>query len=182
MKQSPGRRSFLAMTGTSASVALAGCSGPTTQSQTEGDEGTTADGDEGAAPEGEATLTVQVQGDQEALSSFQEELQTELENGNITRTEAQEELQSRQEELITNATTTFEDSVENADAVTIDNAAPEDGLLRLTAPATTFVNGLEDGDLAAVLPGEYYDQYLQQQQIEEAVDQATNQENNTTSS
>ncbi|MFY4816496.1 hypothetical protein ACOJIV_28055, partial [Haloarcula sp. AONF1] len=153
---------------------LAGCSGPTGQSQAEGNEGTT--------PDGEATLTIQIRGDQEALTSFQEELQTELENGNITRTEAQEEYESKQQELITNATTTYKDSVADADAVAVNDVAPEVGLLRLTAPATTFVNGLEDGDLAAVLPNEYYDQYLQQQQIQDAVeDQAANQENNSTS-
>ncbi len=54
-------------------------------------------------------------------------------------------------------------------------------MLRIDAPAATFVDGLEDGDLAAVLPSEYYDQYIQQQQFQEELNQQTaDQGNNTT--
>ncbi|MFC7187420.1 hypothetical protein [Halorubrum yunnanense] len=169
-----GRRSFLAMTGTGATAALAGCSALDGQSQTDGD------GD--AASESAATLTVQIRADQTELTEFQEELQAGVESGNLTRTEAQQEYQSKQEELIRDAATAYEDAVADDDAVSVEDAEPAAGLLRLTAPATTFVGGLEDGDLAAILPADYYDQFLQRQGLQEDADGgATDEENETAS-
>ena len=176
MDQNPGRRSFLAATGASATVALAGCSNQNSPSQTDGDE------DPQETPDTEATLTIQIQGDRDELTRFQEELQEDVENGNITSTEAQQEFQNKQDELIEEATSAFEDTAADDDAVSIEDSSPEYGMLRITAPASTFVNGLEDGELAAVLPAGYYDQFIQQQQLQEGLSQQTDaQENNTTS-
>ena len=175
MKQNPGRRSFLAATGASATAALAGCSNQNAPSQT-GDE------DAEETLDAEATLTIQIQGDRDELTRFQEELQKDVENGNITSTEAQQEFQNKQDELIEEATSAFEDTAADDDAVSIEDSSPEFGMLRITAPATTFVNGLEDGELAAVLPAGYYNQFIQQQQLQEGLTQQTDaQENNTTS-
>ncbi|WP_141212951.1 hypothetical protein [Halorubrum sp. Ea1] len=173
MTQSSGRRSFLALTGTSATAALAGCTDLNTQPQTDGDEGATTDS--------EATLTVQIRADQAELTSFQEELRADIENGNLSRAEAQQAYQNKQEELIQNATSTYEDAVADDNAVSVQDAEPTVGLLRLTAPAATFVSGLEDGDLAAILPAAYFDQYLQQQQLQENNKQQTEEETNNTS-
>ncbi|KDS90112.1 hypothetical protein FK85_21945 [Halorubrum saccharovorum] len=161
------------MTGASATAALAGCSTQNAPSQTDGDSEET--------PGTEATLTVQIQGDQEALTSFQEDLQADVDNGTVTRAEAQQEFQNKQEELITEATNEYEEAAADDDAVSVADSSPEYGMLRIDAPAATFVDGLEDGDLAAVLPSEYYDQYIQQQQFQEELNQQTaDQGNNTT--
>ena len=174
MTQISGRRSFLALTGTGATAALAGCSALDAPSQTDGD------GD--AAADAAATLTVQIRADQAELTEFQEELQADVESGNLTRTEAQQEYQSRQEELIRDAATAYEDDVADDDAVSVEDAEPAAGLLRLTAPATTFVGGLEGGDLAAILPADYYDQFLQRQGLQADADGgATDGENETAS-
>jgi hypothetical protein len=175
MKQNPGRRSFLAATGASATAALAGCSNQNAPSQTDGE-------DTEETPDAEATLTIQIQGDRDELTSFQEELQEDVENGNITSTEAQQEFQNKQDELIEEAANAFEKTTADDDAVSIEDSSPEYGMLRITAPATTFVDGLEEGELAAVLPAGYYDQYIQQQQLQERLSQQTDaQGNNTTS-
>jgi hypothetical protein len=170
MTQFSGRRSFLALTGSGATAALAGCSALEAPSQTDGD------GD--AASDAAATLTVQIRADQAELTEFQEELQADVESGNVTRAEAQQEFQSKREELIRDAATAYEDAVAGDDAVSVEDATPAAGLLRLTAPAATFVTGLSDGDLAAVLPADYYDRYLGQQ---EAEGPATDGENDTAS-
>jgi hypothetical protein len=173
MTRLSGRRSFLALTGTGATAALAGCSALDAPSQTDGD------GD--AAADAAATLTVQIRAEQAALTEFQEELQADVESGNLTRTEAQQEYRSKREELIRDAATAYEDDVADDDAVSVEDAEPAAGLLRLTAPATTFVGGLEDGDLAAILPADYYDQFLQRQGVQEDTGGATDGENETAS-
>lgn len=174
MDYRPSRRSFLAVSGAGAAGTLAGCTSSDNQPQT--------DGGESANSETEATLTVQVQADQQKLTSLQEELQAEIEAGDTTRQEAQKELQNRQVALTKEAASAYEETASDNDAITVEDATPEYGILRVTAPAITFVNGLEDGTAAAILPSGYYDQYLQQQQVQDQMEQqAENQETNTSS-
>ncbi len=173
MEYRPDRRAFLALTGTSATAGLAGCSSLNPQSQT--------DGDEGGNPDTAATLAIQVQPDQEELRTLQEELQADLEDEEISQAEAQQELQSKQAELTEKAVIEYEETAADDDAISVDDSEPEYGILRITAPATTFVSALENGDFAAVLPSEYYDQYIQQQEQQQALqEQMEEQENNTT--
>ncbi|MFC7323279.1 hypothetical protein ACFQMF_01665 [Halorubrum rutilum] len=181
MTDGTNRRSFLAVTGTSTAAALAGCSGGSPSQTDDGNE-TTANDDESEAEAPDpteatqATLTIQVQPDQEALTTAQEDLQEQIEEGELTRQEAQEELQSTQAELTAEAVRAYEETAADADGVSVEDAGPEYGLLRVNAPAATFVRGLQDGDVSAVLPSEYYVQYIRQQRIQEQI--ATQQEDN----
>ncbi|PHQ45835.1 hypothetical protein DJ68_10635 [Halorubrum sp. C3] len=179
MTDETNRRSFLAVTGTSTAAALAGCAGQSPLQTNDGNETTENDGDSEANAT-EATLTLQVQPDQDALTAAQEDLQEQIEEGEITRQEAQEEYQSTQTELTAEAVSAYEETAADTDGVSVEDAGPEYGLLRVNAPAATFVNGLQDGDVSAVLPSEYYDQYLQQQQIQEQIANQQEGDGNTT--
>ncbi|MFW6004014.1 MAG: hypothetical protein ACOCPV_00090 [Halodesulfurarchaeum sp.] len=171
----PDRRSFLVLTGTSATAALAGCTSLDSQS--------TTDGEGEDSPGSEATLTAQVQPDQEELQTLQEDLQSEIEDGELSEEEAQQELQEKQAELTAEAVRSYEEEVADEESVTVEDSEPEYGILRISAPATTLVSTLEDGGFAALLSSEYYDQYIQQQEqqqaLQEQMEEQTGEQNET---
>lgn len=178
MQYRPDRRSFLALTSTSATAALAGCSSLNSLSQ--------SDENDGNNPDAEATLTVQVQPDQEELITLEEELRKEMEEGETSQSEAQQELQSKQAELTKEAVSAYEETAADDDAISVEDSESEYGILHVNAPAATFVSALQNGDIAAILPKEYYDQYIQQQEQQEQQQELQEemmeeQENNTTS-
>lgn len=153
------RRSFLALTSTSAMGAIAGCSSLNSQSQTE----------ESTGDSGTNTLTAQVQPDQEELTALQEDLQQEIEDGEISQEEAQQELQSKQVELTEDAVSSYEEIAADDESISVENSESEYGILQVNAPANTLVNALQNGDFAALLPKAYYDQYIQQQEQQQAI-------------
>lgn len=174
MDQHPDRRSFLALTGTSAIGAIAGCSGLNSPSQSDGNQGDDSDAT--------ATLTVQVQPDQEELTTLQEDLQQEIADGETSQQEAQQELQSKQVELTEEAVNSYEETAADDDAISVENSESEYGLLQVDAPATTLVSALQNGEIAALLPEEYYEQYIQQQEQQQAIrEQLGDQQGNGTS-
>lgn len=166
MPRRSNRRSFLALTGTGATAALAGCASLRSQF---GNDGGGEDADGSDSSETESTLTVQVQPDREELVAFREDLQAEMDEGETSQEDAQRALQSKQTELTEEAVNAYEGTAEDDDAVTVEESEPEYGILRVEAPATTFVRALEDGEVAAILPRAYYEQFLQQQQMQRAM-------------
>lgn len=180
MKNQPNRRSFLALTGTTSIGAIAGCANLNSQSEPDESDGDDSTENEGDSSGTTATLTAQIQPDQEELTAFQEELQTEIEDGETSQREAQQELQSKRTELIEQAVSSYEETSADDDTISVENSDSESGLLQLDAPATTFVSALQEGDLAGVFPEEYYEQYIQQrEQQQELQEQMEQQENDT---
>lgn len=100
--------------------------------------------------------------------AFQEELQAEMEDGETDEAEAQQEIQSKRAELTEEAVNAYEEKASSDDAISIEDSEAEYGMLRVESPADTLVDALQNGDIAAILPGEYYDQYIQQQEQREA--------------
>lgn len=148
------RRTFLTVTSVSATAGLAGCSDFNFMTQ---DGENTDNGVSGP-------LTIQVQPDQEQLVTLQEELQTEIEAGETTETEAEEELGARRTELTEEAVDTFEETASNDESISVENSESEHGILRVNAPPETLIDHLQNGEIGGILPDAYYDQYLQQQQ------------------
>ncbi|SFS88521.1 twin-arginine translocation signal domain-containing protein [Halostagnicola kamekurae] len=148
------RRTFLTFTGASATAGLAGCSGLDSMTQ---------QGENGAS----GPVTIQIQPDQEEYATLQEELQSEMEAGEISESEAREELETRQAELTERAVSNFEGTASNHESVSVEDADAEYGILRVTAPPETLIEQLQSGTLGGILPEAYYDQYLEQQKRRE---------------
>ena len=146
------RRGLLALAGTGLAASLAGCS----QLESIG----------GSADETTDTVTLQIRPDEEAAASLGEEIQADIESGNISRQEAQLEYQKRQLELVEAAATDFEESVSDTD-ITIEESETAYGLFLVAGSDAAILGTLRDGTAGAIYPGEQYDALVQQQQQRE---------------
>ncbi|WP_222918699.1 hypothetical protein [Natrinema sp. SYSU A 869] len=146
------RRGFLALSGTGAAASLAGCSQLDSIGQSN---------DEGANG-----VTLSVTPDQEELVSLEEEIQADIDNGNLSEQEAGQEFQDRRLELMKETTTSFEESAGESD-LSVEESKPKYGLLRVTGPDEAIMDTLRNGDVSGIYPGEQYDMFIQRQQQQE---------------
>ncbi|MGQ3413366.1 hypothetical protein ACT4ML_14015 [Natrinema sp. LN54] len=153
MSKLPTRRGFLALTGTGAAASLAGCS--QLDSLTQNGSG---DSDE--------AVTVTVRPDQDDLTALQEEVQSDVDNNNLSQQEAQQAYRERQRELVAEAATDFEESASESE-FTIESSETDYGLFRVTGPDEAIMDALRNGDISGIYPGERYDLLVQQQQQRE---------------
>lgn len=149
MSNIPTRRSFLALTGTAAAASLAGCSqfGSTDQ---------TADGST-------EPVTVQITADEEKVTSLRQEIEADIENGDLSQQEGRLEYQERRLELVESAATSFEETVSESE-FTIEKSETAYGLFLIAGPADAILSKLQDGSVGGIYPGDQYDQRVQQQQ------------------
>ncbi|WP_226479421.1 hypothetical protein [Natrinema amylolyticum] len=144
------RRSFLALTGAGATASLAGCSQLESIGQSDSS--------------GDATnaVTLQVRPAEKEVSSLGEEIQADVESGNLSRQEAQLEYQRRQRELVEAAATDFEESV--SAKLTIEKSETAYGLFLVSGSDEAILQSLREGAVGAIYPGEEYDSLVRQQQ------------------
>lgn len=132
------RRQFLQLAGTGTALSLAGCGG--SQPDDSGESTAELTNSETPAqttgtPE-DATVTVVVQPDQQALQQRRSEIQSQLEGGNVSQREAQQQYRSAQAELTREAANTFTQRVSEMDALTIDESITRFGAFLVSgAPA-----------------------------------------------
>ncbi|AFO56296.1 MULTISPECIES: hypothetical protein [Natrinema] len=148
MSNLPTRRGFLALTGAGATASLAGCSQLESIGQSDDDAAT--------------AVTLQVRPDEEKVSTLGDEIQADIESGDLGRQEAQLAYQKRQRELVESAATDFEDSAPAA--ITIENSETAYGLFLVTGSDEAILQSLRDGATGAIYPGEQYEPLVQQQQ------------------
>ena len=160
MVDSTGRRRFMQLAGTGTALSIAGCNA--LQSGTE----TTADGtDDGGNGSGD-TVAVQVQPDQQELQQQQMEVQSQVQNGNLSRQEAQQEMQRIQEELTGEVATTFENRVSDESELTIDDSLDQFGVFLVSGSPSALIGTLSYEEVSVLLSEEDYNQaksQLQQQ-------------------
>ncbi|MFC6769838.1 hypothetical protein [Natrinema soli] len=142
------RRGFLALSGTGAATSLAGCSQLDSMGQSN--------------DEGENAVTLSVTPDREKLA----EIQTDIDDGNLSDQEARQELEERQLELTKEATTSFEESAGESD-ISVEESEPKYGLLRVTGPDEAIMDALQNGAVGGIYPGERYQLFVQRQQQQE---------------
>ena len=177
---SPGtnRRRFLALASTGTALSLAGC--PAFQSDTE----PTADGQDttpGSAsaqdtpetdtPEtpdvaaGETeTVTVAVQPDQQRLRERQRRIQSELQAGNITRAEAQQQAQTAERDLRQQALASFRERAGSTDSLSIVDTLDQFGVLLVSGSAPSLIGTLRFARVNALLPAQTFQQAKEQVQ------------------
>ncbi|QLK26290.1 hypothetical protein HYG81_01305 [Natrinema zhouii] len=146
------RRGFLALSGTGVAASLAGCSQLDSMGQSN-DEETNA-------------VTLSVTPDREKLTSLEEEIQADIDDGNLSDQEAAQEFEERRRELTKEATTSFEESAGEND-ISVEESEPKYGLLRVTGPDDEIMDALQNGAVGGIYPGEQYELFVQQQQRQE---------------
>ena len=165
------RRGFLQLAGATGAASIAGCAslgiGDDADDTDESDSGDEPD------PEGEeeidipdSALTAAVEPDQEALQELEGELTQQMEEGDISEEEAQQEFQERQLELAEEATVELESTAEGSDDLTVIDSISEAGVVLLDGDAEAMVAALNDGEMNALLSGETFAMVQQQQQMQ----------------
>ncbi|WP_126661594.1 hypothetical protein [Haloterrigena salifodinae] len=143
------RREFLGIAGTGVAASLAGCS--QLEALTQSDEGSSD------------AVTVAVSPDRKKLEQLNEELQSAVQSGNMSQQEAGQRAREEQRNLTEEAATEFEDSVGDSE-ITVEESAPEFGLLRVTGSDEAIMSALREGEISGIYPGDQYDAFVQQQQ------------------
>ncbi len=158
-----GRRRFLELAGTGTAFSLAGCSAlqddAASQAQTTGTES-------GDAPSSGASrqATVALRADQQALQERQQEISSELRSGNISRSQAQQQYQTAQQELLSDAVTSFEERVESTESLSVVDSVERFGVFLVEGPAATILDTLSFDPVNALLSAATFQQAKQQAQ------------------
>jgi len=154
------RRRFMQLAGTTATVSLAGCNAL---------QGGTSDGTEtGTGPQSQtqtaepATVTVGVEPDQEQLRERQQEIQSELQAGNLTQSEAQAEYRTAQESLIEETINSFEERATSDLGLTVDDSVSEAGALLITGPPAGLIDTLSVESVTGLFPQATFEQIRSQ--------------------
>ena len=161
MELDTGRRRFLEIAGTGAALSLVGCNAQQTDGET---TGTTGSG---------ATVTVAVQPDQEQLQQREDEIRSQLESGNISQTEAQEQFRTAQSELRSAAVSSFEEQAAES-GLTIEDSIEQFSVLLVSGPATALIDALSFEMVNGLLPAETFQQAKDQVTTQTATDTPSN--------
>lgn len=143
------------LAGTTATVSLAGCNA--LQGSDNDGTGTSAES---------ATVTVGVEPDQAQLQERQQEIQSELQSGNLTRSEAQSEYRTAQESLIEEAVNTFEARATAGLGLTIDDSVSEAGALLVTGPPAGLIDTLSVETVTGLFPQSTFERIRSQARTE----------------
>ena len=130
------------------SALLAGCGGQSDLGGGAGTDVAQTDAGDAAADGVGAIATV----DQEALQQEQLSIREELQAGNITREEAQEQAAALQEEFIGDAVSTLAETAASTDGVDVDAEYPSLGAVVLTGQAAPILGLLNSADARALVP------------------------------
>ena len=161
MEFDSGRRRFLELTGTGTVLSLAGCSA--LQNQENG--GTTADS--GASDGDRQRVAVSTPADQQKLRQRQQKIQSELSSGNISRSEAQKQYQTAQQELRSSAISSFRERAKSMQNLKVVDSIPQFGVLLVAGTPAALIQTLSFEPVNALLPKSTFQQaktQLQKQQ------------------
>lgn len=149
------RRRFLELAGPTTAAALAGCGslpgGPSSSVASE--TVTQTDG-----PAEARTVGVSVEPDQQALQERQAELRSELQAGNINRSEAQQRYRRIQDELRTEAMESFREHVDTVSALSIEGTVDQFALFLLVGSPTALIDTLSVDGVVGLLPRATFDE------------------------
>jgi hypothetical protein len=172
MADDTNRRQFLTLASAGTALSLAGCAAlqgdteATADGQTDTTDPTTAQetpltetASDSTDTGGEAeTVTVAVQPDQQQLRQRQQKIQSELQAGNITRNEAQQQAQAAETDLRQQAVVSFRERATSAENLTITDAVDQFGILLVSGPATSLIGALSFASVSALLPEQSFQQ------------------------
>jgi hypothetical protein len=163
------RRRALELSGVGAGLAVAGCMEQT---------------DDGALADDERRATFPLPIDQEAIQAEIQTLQSELQAGNITQSEAQTQLEDRREEL---AAASRERALSEAQSLglTIENdveIASQQGIqlyVLVSGAATSLIDYVSTDAVNGLLPASVFEEIRAQQQAQQAQANGSANDSNT---
>lgn len=148
------RRRVLALAGTGTAASLAGCSALQGATDSPDSTDTTPDG----TSDSQETVVVAVQADQQKLQQRQQKIQSDLQAGNISRSEAQKQFRTVQNQLRSKAVTSFKQRTNSNSGLTINGSVNQFGILLVSGPATTLINSLTFPEVNGLLPEDTFQQ------------------------
>lgn len=138
------RRRFLQLAGLSTALSLAGCQA---LQNDDGDAGPTT-----ATATGTTTVTVAVQPDQATLEQQRQQIRTELQTGNISRYEAQQQLQTVRGNLRSDAVAAFRERAGSTPELTVLESMDRLGALLVSGSPGALIGVLSVEAVSALLP------------------------------
>lgn len=146
------RRRFLELAAPATAAALAGCSS-LTDSPSDADSGSEASSQTTTGAPAEARqVGLSVEPDQEALRERQGAIQSELQAGNITRTQAQQQFREAQTELLGEAMTSFRERADETAGLTVEDSVQQFGVLLVAGSPAALIDTLSVEGVAGLLP------------------------------
>ena len=145
------RRKFLQFAGTGAALSLAGCNALQNDDQESNGGQQPSQSQPTDSGDGTATVTVAIQVDQQQLQQRQSEIQSALESGNISRSEAQKRYRTAQSELRSTAASEFEERVQSNSKLTIQNAVRDLGVFLVSGDPAALIDSLSFAEVSALL-------------------------------
>ncbi|WP_251330937.1 hypothetical protein [Haloplanus pelagicus] len=145
------RRRFLQLAGTGTALSMAGCSA---LSNHNADGGGGGGGDGGAEM---ATVTLGVQPDEQSMQELQAEIRSQVESGELDRTEAQREFRSRRIELTRNAVSRFRNRTGNI-SVTVDDTVGDFGVMLVTGDPEALLDSLQFEEVNGLFPASVFEE------------------------
>lgn len=144
-----GRRRFLEIAGAGTAVSLAGCS--SLQNNVE-NGATPSEGD------GTAAVTIAVQADQQKLEQHKQKIQSELQAGNISRRQAQQQFRRVQDKLRSDAVASVAERVNSNESLTIEDSIGRFGVLLVSGSADALIETLSFTAVNALLSEDTFQQ------------------------
>jgi hypothetical protein len=154
------RRRFLQLAGTGTAASLAGCSA---LQETLGSQQGDGTGTETGAG-GDQRVAVAVQADQQALQRRQQEIRSALSSGNISRSEAQTQYRSAQEDLRSEAVASFAERADSNADLTVADSIDRFGLVLVGGSPAALLGTLSSAEVNALLPQATFQQAKSQAQ------------------
>ncbi|WP_299333186.1 hypothetical protein [Haloplanus sp.] len=144
------RRRFLQLAGTGTALSMAGCSAISEQM---GDDAE-GSGDDSAEP---VTVTLGVQPDEESLQELQSDIQSRVESGELSRTEAQAEFREGQTELTADAVETFQNRTGNV-SVSVDDSVNQFGVVLISGAPSALIETLSFDEVSGLFPASVFEE------------------------
>lgn len=160
MSEDHDRRRFLRLAGAGAAIALTGCSELTGDGDTDETPEPPPEVEEADVPD--SAVTAFVEPDREELQGLQADLQERIEDGEIDRMEAQQELQDRQLELVAEEVEVFEEYAAETDGLTVEESIAQAGAILIDGDPAVIQTALNDGEMDGLLPGKRFVEISQQ--------------------
>jgi hypothetical protein len=139
------RRRFLELAGPTTAAALAGCSALTGSNAESQSTPTDASAET-------RRVALSVEPDQQALQERQREIRSALQDGNLTRTQAQQRFREAQTELLGEAMTSFRERARESASLTVEDSVRQFGILLLSGPPAALLDTLSIEGVAGLLP------------------------------
>ncbi|MFB6179968.1 MAG: hypothetical protein ABEI77_09625 [Halorientalis sp.] len=158
MVDSTSRRRFLGLAAAGATLSIAGC-----DALEPGEDNTTTTGPAGNATKngtatGTRTVTVRVQPNRTKLQKQQLQIQAKLRSGNLSRQQAQQQMQQVRQRLLAESMQSFQQKAANESSLTVEDSIDQYGVFLVSGQAGTVVDSLDYDEVSSLYAEKTFEQ------------------------